>query len=494
MRKRLLCVLCGVIAGMPAYAQFRDVPPGHPAESAVLRLTQLGVLTGFPDGLYRGQRPVDRYELALILARIWDTWSTAQLGDVWSEIVGLETQLAELQGSREELRRNQAGLETLAADLERTQARLLALDDRTANVRPTREDVSELEVRVGGLARTLQTLRRQMRRGDELRGEETRGVAARFGEAAETLRVLDGRSSEVQAQLGTLRTDLERLPRDVDAELSALRDEFITRRDDRAWSGDLTVAAGLAGEGAAYGLETRFATQYGSLHAELDEGGFEAEARGRVLKGVELAGRYGTADAGAVGLASAELAATPALRFGITGGRDGGLAFGGYVRHLGDQSGAALPGLDVLAGVTTGQTEPGNFGRLLVQGSAGLALAGGGYVVRPAVLYRRETGLAGYQGVVGELGVRLEVGAELTATALGRYGCFTDLADGPGRGVPEGAVRLDFSSGLSLEVEATAGLPDGDTLGTFTGGSALVTDPLEVGVRVGHTVSLEELP
>ena len=132
MRKRLIYVLCGVIAGMPAYAQFRDVPPGHPAESAVLRLTQLGVLTGFPDGYYRGQRPVDRYELALILSRMWDTWSTAQLGDVWSEIVGLETQLAELQGSREELRRNQAGLETLAADLERTQARLLALDELDA--------------------------------------------------------------------------------------------------------------------------------------------------------------------------------------------------------------------------------------------------------------------------------------------------------------------------------------------------------------------------
>jgi hypothetical protein len=501
MLKRLICALCAVVAGIPAYAQFSDVPPGHPAEGAVLRLTQLGVLTGFPDGYYRGQRPVDRYELALILSRMWDTWSTAQLGDVWSEIVGLETQVAELQESREEIRRNQAVLAGLEAELARAQERLLALDDRTANFRLTREDVSELEVRLGELTGALQTLRRRVQQGDRVRGEETQGVTTRFQEAAQALRGLerrltdlDGRFGEVQAQLGTLRTDLEGLPCDVDAQLSDLRDEFITVRDARAWSGDLTVAAGLMGEGAAYGLETRFTTQRGSLHADLNEGGLRAEARGRVLEGFDLAGHYQTTDHGTVGLASAELAATPALRLGVTGSSDQGLAFGGYLRHLGDQSGAALPGLDVLVGVSAGQTDAGDFGRLLVQGSAGLSLDGGSYVVRPAVLYRRETGLQSLQGFVGELGIGLDVNADLTVSALGRYGYFTDLAGGPGRGTPEGALRLDFTSGLNLEVEATTGLPDGEGLGTFTDANVLITDFLEVGVRVGYTVSLEELP
>jgi hypothetical protein len=94
---RLLYALGALFVFSPVQAQFADVPAGHYAETSVLKLTQLGILTGFPDGLFRGERPVDRYELALILSRMWDNWSTEQLGDVWSEIVSLEAQLAELR-------------------------------------------------------------------------------------------------------------------------------------------------------------------------------------------------------------------------------------------------------------------------------------------------------------------------------------------------------------------------------------------------------------
>lgn len=46
---------------------FRDVPANHWAADAVNTLADAGVLKGYPDGTYRGDNPVTRYELAVAL-------------------------------------------------------------------------------------------------------------------------------------------------------------------------------------------------------------------------------------------------------------------------------------------------------------------------------------------------------------------------------------------------------------------------------------------
>ena len=48
---------------------FSDVPSDHWAAPAVKRLAEQGVLKGYPDLTFRGDRPVTRYELAVALAR-----------------------------------------------------------------------------------------------------------------------------------------------------------------------------------------------------------------------------------------------------------------------------------------------------------------------------------------------------------------------------------------------------------------------------------------
>lgn len=49
---------------------FKDVPEGHWASSAVGRLSQLGILEGFPDGTFRGDEPVSRFQAAAIVTRV----------------------------------------------------------------------------------------------------------------------------------------------------------------------------------------------------------------------------------------------------------------------------------------------------------------------------------------------------------------------------------------------------------------------------------------
>jgi hypothetical protein len=48
----------------------KDLPKGHWAYDAVMYLLERGYLVGYPDGTFRGDQPLTRYELALVLYRL----------------------------------------------------------------------------------------------------------------------------------------------------------------------------------------------------------------------------------------------------------------------------------------------------------------------------------------------------------------------------------------------------------------------------------------
>lgn len=55
----------------PAFAQpFADVPTDHWAFDAIAELAAKGLIEGYPDGTFRGDRNLTRYEMAMIVARI----------------------------------------------------------------------------------------------------------------------------------------------------------------------------------------------------------------------------------------------------------------------------------------------------------------------------------------------------------------------------------------------------------------------------------------
>ncbi|MBP8785811.1 MAG: S-layer homology domain-containing protein, partial [Synergistaceae bacterium] len=73
MKKSLLVVIALAIVAIavPALAAnpFMDVPANHWAYDAVAQLASRGILSGFPDGSYKGAQPATRYEMASALAR-----------------------------------------------------------------------------------------------------------------------------------------------------------------------------------------------------------------------------------------------------------------------------------------------------------------------------------------------------------------------------------------------------------------------------------------
>ena len=58
---------------MPAFAAsmpFADVPKDHWAYDSVAELAAAGLVIGYPDGTFKGERQFTRYEMAMVFARI----------------------------------------------------------------------------------------------------------------------------------------------------------------------------------------------------------------------------------------------------------------------------------------------------------------------------------------------------------------------------------------------------------------------------------------
>jgi hypothetical protein len=76
MRKIIVLLAALVImlaVGTPVFAgPFTDVPTDHWAYDAIDKLQSEGFVEGYPDGTFRGNRAFTRYEMAMVVARIWD--------------------------------------------------------------------------------------------------------------------------------------------------------------------------------------------------------------------------------------------------------------------------------------------------------------------------------------------------------------------------------------------------------------------------------------
>ena len=65
----MIAVVAMAAPAMAATNPFMDVPQGHWAYDAVALLASRGIVSGYPDGAFKGAQPATRYELASVVAR-----------------------------------------------------------------------------------------------------------------------------------------------------------------------------------------------------------------------------------------------------------------------------------------------------------------------------------------------------------------------------------------------------------------------------------------
>lgn len=465
--KILAMLLAGSLTSSVTHAQFPDVPPGHYAENAVDRLTDLGVITGFPDGFFRGQKGINRYELSLILTRMWDTWSTAQLSDVFSQLSSLQVALEQLRQQQSQTEQELGAVTELQERLELTEDAITQLDARTGDADEVRSVLTTLQQDVANLRQSLTT-----------QTENAPDLTPRFDSLA---RQINDARNTLNARIDETNAQLE--------EHTLLLEALITRND--SWDANLTLAGGIDGEAADYQLGLELKSLWGRGYAELSALGPEVEAEGYITPAINAVGRYHTTEFGTQGALGVRFSLPSQLSVSVLGAHDGELVAGAMLEHEGNAPGAALPGVTVRIGALTNVAGESAIGtNLLLQGVAGIRFGGEGFNVTPSAFYRRQSGAAEVQMYGGEL--RLG-GASDTFSVSGaaRYGIANDASQSVG--APEGDITLELASGAFASVSLTGGLPPLSEPVSFADASPLSAEQLVLGAKVGITIPLDDL-
>lgn len=193
----IVALLLVVALATPAIGQsFPDVPSNHWAYEAVNQLVAAGIIEGYPDGTYKGQRNLTRYEIAMIVSRALDNiaeerqalmekvesmedkdsgLSTAQAQDVTAIVKSLiEKNMPEPQEPPTELTEQQADqvvnlIEALTFEY---QAELKVLG---SDIDELQMDMAEVEERVAALENEVPTVTFDGEIGIDMRNIETSG-------------------------------------------------------------------------------------------------------------------------------------------------------------------------------------------------------------------------------------------------------------------------------------------------------------------------------
>ena len=96
MRKKGIALVVAMIMVatlvMPALAAsmpFADVPKDHWAYDSVAELAASGLIIGYPDGSFKGERQFTRYEMAMVFARVLGRLDTLIAAEVGAEVKGM---------------------------------------------------------------------------------------------------------------------------------------------------------------------------------------------------------------------------------------------------------------------------------------------------------------------------------------------------------------------------------------------------------------------
>ena len=169
MRKQILIAfgvlsLTGAAAFGLVQSSFTDVPAGHWAQEAVDYASKAGLVQGYPDQTFKGNKTLTRYEAAMIFYRLQKSGAmsnmtpegqatvTAGMGDVQTELEDIKAKLDEADAAAQEQTARIDALEAAKpaeagaapTDLE---ARLKALEE----AEPAAADTTALEERLKAL-------------------------------------------------------------------------------------------------------------------------------------------------------------------------------------------------------------------------------------------------------------------------------------------------------------------------------------------------------
>ncbi len=140
MRKLALSIAAILVLAVvsPAFAQpFADVPTDHWAFDAIAELAAKGIIEGFPDGTFKGDRGVTRYEVAMIVARILARIEAIKIPGPAAPAPAPQVTRADVQTIQRLVNEFRAELAALGVRVTAVEEELTALKQATSAIRVT---------------------------------------------------------------------------------------------------------------------------------------------------------------------------------------------------------------------------------------------------------------------------------------------------------------------------------------------------------------------
>jgi len=91
MRRLFVSILC-IALSLSLFAAYKDVDESHWAYEAISTLGELQIITGFPDGTYRGNEVITRYQVAVLMYRLYSVLND-RLEELKSKLNVVEVQM-----------------------------------------------------------------------------------------------------------------------------------------------------------------------------------------------------------------------------------------------------------------------------------------------------------------------------------------------------------------------------------------------------------------
>jgi|GEM_PF-409293 len=304
--KKLLVMLSIILFVVTSMAAFRDIPKGHWAESYVSRLEQIGIVTGFPDGTYRGDEAITRYQSALLISRTLD-YVELILKDKQSQIDSLLQQVRRLQSTIDKNSSDfDAKLQNLANQLQDVRNTLNLSGNDIANLyksvaqlqnkfiytdeegSTSEIDLSQLKNDVAGLSEILSGLATQLGDVDYVLRKQIadldKKTSAKDEELSNSLSIVSQKIDELASQLEKVQAKIDDINENIANVYSTLSDAILSLQEElatltarldeletRILNMESTISTGLpAIRDMVYGLSEDLANTKESMKAYTD--------------------------------------------------------------------------------------------------------------------------------------------------------------------------------------------------------------------------------
>ncbi len=267
MKRKLVVYLAGLLTVLSVgfgSAQFSDVPAGHWAKEAVDKIAACGLITGFPDGTYRGNQNLTRYQAALIFQRLLDELNNGG-------------QCVKKDGSgmsADDLTAIRNAVQELASELAALGVRVSALEDNAAS----KDDIAALQAAMDEM-KAAQDAMMSAEPADMSNMATQDDVAALQASIDDLQAQMDAMQADKDAMMAAMQADKDAMMAAMQADNDAMMDAMQADKDAMMADNDAAMAAmqadidAMAAEPAAEPVDTsNMATQddVANLQASID--------------------------------------------------------------------------------------------------------------------------------------------------------------------------------------------------------------------------------